>query len=109
MPRLDYWGNPSHEYISRSEMTLTVLGYAKSQSLYNTFTSEEIDAIRDEALTIDRIRYAPELAAIDRGLLKSAKEGNPAACKLAYQKFEGWVFLESIFTSTTGESEPFGH
>lgn len=41
-------------------------------------------------MDIRRRKYSSHLAEVDLALLKAAKEGNPAAAKLVYQRFEGW-------------------
>ena len=97
---LEYLSNPSNNFLNRQEMAETVLKI-KSRTMRNHFTSVELDAIESEALEIRRKRCASISARVDRGLIKRAESGDPAACKLYYQKFEGWK--EAKRQETTGE------
>ncbi len=54
------------------------------------FTVEELNQIEREALELRRRKYANQLAKIDRSVLSAAAEGDIAAARLAYQRFEGW-------------------
>ena len=87
---LDYLGNPKNQYLSRDRLGLEVLGYAQGSSIYLHFTPDELCQIEAEALEIRRKKYSPELSKADKALLKRAAKGDPAAVKLAYQRFEGW-------------------
>ncbi|MEN6373547.1 MAG: hypothetical protein ABFD75_02040 [Smithella sp.] len=87
---LQYLSDPNNQFISRAQMVTEVLGYRNASAIYNHFTPTELHEIEREALDIRRRKYAPQLAEVDIALLKTAKEGNPAAAKLVYQRFEGW-------------------
>jgi len=85
-----YLSNPEHDLIPRSKYSVEILGYAHSPRVYDLFTPSQLSQIESEALNLRRQQYATNLARIDQGLIKRAIEGDPAACKLAYQKFENW-------------------
>lgn len=87
---LEYLSNPDNEILNREELSLKVLGYAHGSTIHKAFTPEELTQIETEALAMRRTRYAGPLAAADKGLLKRAKDGDPAAVKLCYQRFEDW-------------------
>lgn len=87
---LKYLANPDNKRITRTQMATELLGFKHQESLYQAFTTSELNEIEKEALDIRRQAYAPDLARVDRGLLERAATGDPAAAKLAYQKFEGW-------------------
>lgn len=87
---LEYCGNPENEFPDRTEMAVNVLGFKSRASLYHSFTPDELCEIEREALEIRRKKYNPEIAKVDRALLKKAREGDTQAAKLIYQRFEGW-------------------
>ena len=87
---LEYLGNPANEILTRDKLATEVLGFAFGPSLYEVFTPDELYEIDREALELRRKRYAMQLAAVDCGILASARKGDAAAAKLAYQRLEGW-------------------
>ena len=87
---LEYCGNPENEFPSRTEMAVSVLGYANTSPFYKMFTPDDLCLIEREALEIRRTKYNPEIAKVDRALFKKAAEGDTQAAKLIYQRFEGW-------------------
>ena len=88
---LEYLGNPANEFPTRVFMNDVVLGYDKSaQYIYKIFTLEELAKIEQEALAARRLKYSPGIAKIDRALILKALEGDTAAIKLCYQRFEDW-------------------
>jgi AcrR family transcriptional regulator len=80
--------NPENDFPTRGQLA-KMLGLSKTM-FYRHFRPEDLDAIEAEALEVRRRKYARALADVDAGLLKRAKDGDPAACKLVYQRFEGW-------------------
>ena len=88
---LDHLGNPANEWPTRVFMNDFVLGYIKSkQYIYKIFTLEELHEIEQEALAMRRTKYSGGIAAADRALFKAALDGDVAAIKLCYQRFEDW-------------------
>ena len=88
---LDHLGNPANEWPTRVFMNDFVLGYIKSkQYIYKIFTLEELQDIEIEALAMRRTKYSGGIAAADRALFKAALDGDVAAIKLCYQRFEDW-------------------
>lgn len=86
----DYLSNPENNFVPRTAYAVDVLHINKT-TLYKYFKPEDLEAIEKEALEIRRRKYAPQLSACDKALLKNASEtGDPQACKLVYQRFEGW-------------------
>lgn len=88
---LNYLVNPVNDWPTRTVMSTVVLGFKHQEHLYNTFTASEIDDIEAEALDLRRRKYAGELSSVDKALIEKAKTGDAQACKLVYQKFEGWA------------------
>lgn len=86
---LDYLSNPDNPFPNREQMASEVLGLRK-QTFYYHFSVDEIADMEAEALANRRKKYAPHIVEIDRALMKKAKEGDPAAVKLVYQRIEGW-------------------
>ena len=86
---IEYIGNPDNDFPTRNAMAVTVCGVAR-KTLYATFTPDELCGIEKEGLILRRTKYAPSLSAADKALMKKANEGDVAAIKLMYQKFEDW-------------------
>jgi len=87
---LSYLGDPENEVLPRYRLAKEVLHYRQSGGMYRLFTPLELDQIEAEALDIRRKRFALQLMKADQGLLRRAAEGDPTACRLVYQRFEGW-------------------
>ena len=87
---LEYLSNPDNETVNRTSLSVDVLGFADASVLYQVFSPEEIRDIEHEGLKLRRKCYASKLAKVDDGLLKKATEGDPAAAKLVFQKYEQW-------------------
>lgn len=87
---LEYLGNPENDFCDRTTMAIKVLGYKDQANLYRCFTTDELAEIEQEALAIRRKKYSPEIAKVDKAMLKEAKAGNDKAAKLCYQRFEDW-------------------
>lgn len=87
---IEYLADPDNPILTRKELATKVMGYKNPQGIHQTFNAAELDEIEQEALEIRRKKYASALSRVDAGLLKRAAEGDPAAAKLAYQRFENW-------------------
>jgi hypothetical protein len=87
---IEFLGNPENEFYNRCNQATKILNFANSASLYRSFTPNELAEIEQEALEIRRRKYAPEIAKIDKAMLKKAQTGDPKAAQLCYRRFEGW-------------------
>jgi len=87
---LEYLANPKKDFPTRLFMNSNILGLKDPTGIYKVFTLEELDEIEAEALELRRKKYKPEIAKVDKALLKLAKSGDTAAAKLCYQRFEDW-------------------
>lgn len=87
---IEFLGNPENEFCNRYNMATKILNFANGETLYRVFTPSELSEIELEALEIRRKRYSPEIAQIDRAVLKAAKSGDMRAARLCYQRFENW-------------------
>ena len=87
---LEYLSNPDNEPVNRKGMSIDILGFSDGTIIYQVFTPEEIRDIEHEALELRRKCYASRLAKVDDALIKRAIEGDPAAAKLVFQKYEQW-------------------
>ena len=96
---LDYLSNPCNEFPSRGQLP-KILGLTK-QAVYAAFSPDELSGIEKEGLEIRRQQYARYIGQADKGLLKRAAEGDPAACRLVYQRFEGWTEKKRIDSDCT--------
>ena len=88
---LDYIGNPANDFPTRAVLAAHVCGFASMKSLYRFFTPGELHELEAEGLAIRRLKYAPQLSAIDKGIIQAASEGDAQAAKLCYQRFENWA------------------
>ncbi len=85
---VEFIGNPEHDFPTREQ--LAKLCGITPQGLYKNFSVEEFQEMEKEGLELRRKRYAKEAVEVDKGLISRAKDGDPAACKLFYQRFECW-------------------
>ena len=88
---LEYIGDPSNDFPTRSYIAVSVVGFKHHATLYNHFTPQELCEIETQGLARRREKYAPELSKVDMGLLQKAADGDAQAAKLCYQRFEGWT------------------
>lgn len=72
------------------------------QTLYKHFTPRELSEIEKEGLDLRRKQCAGISAKVDRGLVASAMAGDAAACKLYYQRIEGWSEKHQLEQSGPG-------
>ena len=87
---LEYCGNPANPFPNRLEIATVVCGYKDNSGLYRLFTAVELSGIEREALEIRRAKYAPQIAKVDQALLEKAVQGDVQACRLVYERLEGW-------------------
>ena len=87
---LEYLGNPENKFCNRASMSRFILGFKEVSYIYKVFTTDELSEIEKEALALRRKKYNPEIAKIDKAMLKEARLGNEKAAKLCYQRFEDW-------------------
>jgi hypothetical protein len=85
---IEYMGDPDNEFPTRSKMP-EICGI-KKQTMYHHFTPDELCVVEAEGLELRRSRYLRQASEIDAGLMARAKEGDPAAAKLFYQRLEKW-------------------
>jgi len=100
---LEYLSNPDTDDMTRVGLA-EHLGYTETKGLYLRFTPAELDALYAESLELRRRRYSRHLAKVDKGLLKSAGEGNPTSAKLCFQRYEGWTEKSTQDINVTGAS-----
>ncbi len=105
---LEYLGNPENEFPPRDRMSTDVLGFAYGSTIYKIFTPAELDKIEKEALELRRSKYNSWFAKVDIATLKKAADGDPAAAKLAYQRFENWA-PKQIQENTGANGGPIEH
>ena len=87
---LEFLENTTEDWPDRQTLGQEVLGYKNGQSIWNVFTAEDLDRIEQNALERRRAKFARFSAVIDQSLIEKALEGDTAAMKLYYQRFEGW-------------------
>jgi len=87
---IEYLSDPDNEPLPRCRLATQVLKYHQHSGMYVLFTPAELGQIEAEALDIRRKRFALALMRVDDALLRRAAEGDPTACRLVYQRFEGW-------------------
>lgn len=99
---IEFIGDPSNQIPSRCRLA-EALGYRSNGGLYRAFRPSELDEIEAKGLELRRRGYSMALAKVDDGLLRRAADGDPAAAKLAYMRFEGWEPSEKKKIDVTGE------
>ena len=98
-----YLSDPDNEWINRTEYSTQILDYSHGPRVYDLFSPKEMGEIEREALDVRRQHYAGAIAKADCGLLKRASEGDPQACKLVFQRYEGWEPSERKKIDVSGE------
>lgn len=88
---IEYLANPNNPPLCRTDLAIHVLGYTCLTSMYYHMTPAEFRDIEIEALEMRRSAYIDKLAKVDEALFLKAYEGDVAAIKLVYQRFEGWT------------------
>ena len=96
---LKYLANPENDWPNRGGLAV-VAGIAED-TFRGHFNADDIDEIESTGLELRRKRCAGSSAQVDKGLLKKATDGDPAACKLYYQRIEGWT--EKSIKELTGK------
>jgi len=97
---LKYLSNTSNNWPSRTKFGMIILGITEA-TVRNHFTGLELDDIEAEGLILRRKRCVSSSAKVDKGLMERAETGDPAACKLYYQRIEGWT--EKSIKELTGK------
>ena len=69
---LDFLGNPENDFVSRTDMSIKVLGYKKQNAIYNAFSPSELDDIEVEALELRKKRTVRQRANVLEALYKRA-------------------------------------
>ncbi|MBC2713977.1 MAG: hypothetical protein HF978_01590 [Desulfobacteraceae bacterium] len=85
---IEFIGNPENDFPTRTK--LAEVCEITEQGLRKHFTPDDFMELEQEGLELRRKRYTAHAAKVDKGLIKKAEEGDPAACKLFYQRLEGW-------------------
>ena len=100
---IEFLANPENDVVRRSEYCPVILRKKTKHQIYQYFKPHELAEIEAEAMAVRRQRYAAEIMRVDQGLLKRAAEGDPAAAKLCFQRYEGWEPSEKKKIDLTGE------
>ena len=69
---LGFLGNPENDFVSRTDMSVLVLGYKKHNSIYNLFSPVELDDIELEALELRKKRTVRQRANVLEALYQRA-------------------------------------
>ena len=85
---IEYIANPENRFPTRTK--LAEVCDISEQALRKHFSTAMPSEIEAEGLELRRRCYIGESAKVDKGLIEKAAGGDSAACKLYYQKFEGW-------------------
>lgn len=88
---LEYLGNPENEWLPRSALALTVLGYKNHVSLYRLFTTAELREIEDEAWESRKSKTHRQRANLYRALYEAGLAGDVAAIREFLNRTEGKV------------------
>lgn len=77
----EYLSNPDNDWLSRTKLAVSVLGYANHVTLYKHVTPDELTAIEQEALTIRLKRMGGQVVQVVNMLGRRAAKGDVAAAK----------------------------
>ncbi len=86
---LEHYGDPANALEPRKHWG-QLIGHGARGSLWGLFDPQELDALEEEILAMRRERLAADLGRVDAALFKRAAEGDVAAVRLVYERFEGW-------------------
>lgn len=100
---VEYIGDPDNDFPTRTEIALTVLGYAQKTAFYSSFTTAEMAEMEEEGLALRKQNSKRERSIVYTALLKEAKKGNVAACKEYLDRTEGKVIDKKEITGKDGK------
>ena len=96
---LRYLANPDNDWPNRGGLSIAI--GLKEETFRTHFNAADIDEMEATGLALRRRRCSSQSALVDKGLMKRAEEGDPAACKLYYQRIEGWSEKQDVNLSGT--------
>ena len=85
---IEYIGDPENPFPKR--LQLSAICGITDQGLRKHFSIQDLSEIERQGLDLRRTRYIKQAASVDASLIQKAEDGDPAAIKLFYQRFENW-------------------
>lgn len=86
-----YLGNPEKDWPTRVELALEVCKYKDANSIYKTFTPEELSEIEKKGLALRKEQTSGQRAIVYQSLFNEARKGNVQAAKEFLDRTEGKV------------------
>lgn len=100
---IQYLASPDNPWLTKERLSLEVLGMTDKIYVSKRWKASEFqERIAGPALMLRRGRYASRLSKVDDALLSKAEGGDVQACKLAYERFEGWKPGQTMELSARG-------
>ena len=88
---LEYLSDPENEFLTRSEISVTVLGYKQVRTIYKQFSPIELSEIEAQAFEERKRRSVRRRSKIYEALYNEAVDGNVQAAKEYLDRTEGKV------------------
>lgn len=88
---IEYLSNPENEFITRTRMSIEVLGYSHKETMYQYFSPFELDEIEHEAFELRKKRSVNQQSEVYKALYDQAKKGNVQAAKEFLDRVSGKV------------------
>ena len=88
---LEYLSDPENEFLSRGELSITVLGYKQNRTIYRTFTPDELTEIEFQAFEERKRKSVRRRSKVYDAMYNEAIGGNVQAAKEFLDRTEGKV------------------
>lgn len=88
---LEYLSEPENEFLSRADISVTILGYKQPRTIYRQFTPDELSAIEQQAFEDRKRKSVRRRSNVYDSLYNEAIGGNVQAAKEFLDRTEGKV------------------
>lgn len=88
---LEYLSDPENEFLSRGELSVTVLGYKHNRTIYRSLTPEELTEIELQAFEERKKKSVRRRSKVYDAIYQEAICGNVQAAKEFLDRTEGKV------------------
>jgi len=88
---LEYLSDPENEFLNRSKLSVEVLGYSDTTTLYSYFSPAELDEIEAESFEIRKKRSSRQQSQVYTTLHNQALKGDVVAAKEWLNRVAGKV------------------
>jgi len=88
---LEYLSEPENEFLSRFDLSITVLGYKNARTIYRFFTPDELSEIECQAFDERKRKSVRRRSKVYDSLYTEAIDGNVQAAKEYLDRTEGKI------------------